>query len=310
MDEKVEKLRQQRKKGAVGWMEFLKLYTKYKQSYFCFVEGDDDGKYYEIRVCAILGNTEINVINSGGKEGVTRFKRILSESSDFELIKSMFFVDRDFDPPLNDPLIYETPCYSIENLYTTQSAFGRILTNEFGISRGEEDYERCINQFRVLQESFHNAVILLNSWMACQREISANAQLGNKKHPKLNINKINLRNFIDINIDSVIVKYNLETLLQKFPEVDNIPESMLESKISMFTKVDKQRVFRGKFEIEFLRSFLEVLKREKGYFLEERNTKIVLTKENILSDLSQYADFPDCLRTYISARNREFAVSS
>jgi len=68
----------------------------------------------------------------------------------------------------------------------------------------------------------------------------------------------------------------------------------------------RQKSFRGKFEIEFLFAFLQKLMSEANqgnypYFTRRVKVVLFLTKRTIISDLSQYADTPNCLYNYIES---------
>ncbi len=63
----------------------------------------------------------------------------------YEKYKLAFFIDRNFDISYNNVSslpVYETPCYSIENFYTTKKTLKNILTNEFNLS--EIDFAKTI----------------------------------------------------------------------------------------------------------------------------------------------------------------------
>ena len=56
----------------------------------------------------------------------------------------LFFVDSDFD--CNSDIIdfkdiYITPCYSIENLYLSDTTFERVLAAEFGLSDTTDEFK-------------------------------------------------------------------------------------------------------------------------------------------------------------------------
>ena len=43
--------------------------------------------------------------------------------------------------------IYQTPCYSVENFYTTIDSFSRIINREFGINSIEDDFAGCVADY-------------------------------------------------------------------------------------------------------------------------------------------------------------------
>jgi len=139
----IEKLRESRNNAIVIFIKFTRLKSKHNSSLFCCFEGDDS-KYYGSRIENIVqfNPDELHPFSCGGKEEVLKFYRMINKNNDYKEVKIAYFVDKDFDESiigLYNNKIYETPCYSIENLYTTTSAFKRILKSEFNFNESEPD---------------------------------------------------------------------------------------------------------------------------------------------------------------------------
>jgi hypothetical protein len=208
-------------------------------------------------------------------------------------------VDRDFDQSIYDmgiSKIYETPCYSIENFYTSVQCFSEILKNEFKLTESDENFERCISLYTKLQEEFHDAVELLNAWVACHRD----------KSSKLNISDMSVLRFLHIDLNQSIAIYTINDLYQMFPDMPIISQQELDTKKSELKLNTRQKSFRGKFEIEFLFAVLQKLMSEANqgnypYFTRKVKVVLSLTKRTIISDLSQYADTPECLYNYLES---------
>jgi hypothetical protein len=296
----VDKLRDSRGKAVTIFIEFTRLYKQYESALYCFFEGEDS-KYYGIRIKNIVRPEKDIYLNCNGKEGVLGIYRMLSSRNYYKNARTAYFVDRDFDQSIyiigiSGIRIYETPCYSIENFYTSVQCFSEILKNEFKLTESDENFERCIALYTKLQEEFHNAVELLNVWVACHRD----------KSSQLNISDITLLRFIHVDLKQVIATYTIEDLHNMFPSLPIILPQELDAKKSELSVNTRQKSFRGKFEIEFLIAFLQKLIDEANqgnYPHFTRKVKVVLkfTKRTIISDLSQYADTPDCLYSYLEA---------
>ena len=155
----VQALRESRKGATVIYTKFTRLRSKYNTSLFCCFEGDDS-KYYGWRIQTRL-NLDIDNLqffNCGGKSEVLRFYNMINKNNDYMHVNLAYFVDRDFDESIIDKYsneIYETPCYAIENFYTTISAIKRILKCEFNFDESEKDYYICLNLFIERQKEFH-----------------------------------------------------------------------------------------------------------------------------------------------------------
>ena len=192
--------------------------------------------------------------------------------------------------------IYETPCYSVENFYTSVKCFSEILRAEFKLTELDDNFERCISLYTKLQEEFHNAVELLNTWIACHRDRSSNLKISN----------LSVFEFIYIDLNQVLARYTVDDLSNKFPDIPQISQQELDTKKSELLANSRQKSFRGKFEIEFFRKILQKLIDEanKGnplYFTRKIKVVLSLTERNIISDLAQYADTPDCLYSYLES---------
>jgi len=301
------KLRFARDDKAVKFLEFIRLYSKDSQQVCCFFEGDD-AKYYCVRIHAILPNHSWSPINCRGKRQVLELYALISNHADYAKARTSFFVDRDFDPPLPSEVrkrVYETPCYSIENLYTTVDCFRRVLQSEFGITDGVHDgtaLEKCCELFQKTHQSFHEAITELNAWIWLQRNNNINTASA------LNLRGVKLDRFVGVSLGAITKRYTVAELKDVFPQAPAVDENTLVSKIVEFQSSDRRRLFRGKYEIEFLRLMLTKLMEdfrsaEPRFFPRQGKVKCTLSRENIISELSQYADTPECLREYLLSLN-------
>lgn len=299
----VEKLRESRKGAAVIFTEFTRLRNKFADSLFCCFEGDD-AKYYNHRIESFsrYSTDQIVLFSCGGKSEVLRMYELVNKNNDYDHVKFLYFIDLDFDPKLDKAIrekIYETPCYSIENLYTTLEAFKRVLKCEFNYHEADAEYETLVNLFLDRQQEFHSKTLLFNSWLSCQRDLSNNSQ-----SVRLNLNSFNLSQILPlIDLDNVEANYNLDSLERLFPHADKISKDIVDAKVDLFSKENCQSLFRGKFEIDFLFSFIEAIKIEfkkpNPRIRKKEGVQINQSKKNLISEFSQYASTPNCLSLYL-----------
>jgi len=293
----VNTLRASRDKAVVVFTQFTRLYKRDPSALYCFFEGEDS-KYYGIRIKNIIRPKKDFYLSCKGKEGVLGIHRMLSARKYYANIRAAYFIDRDFDKSISElglNGIYETPCYSIENFYTSVECFSEVLRTEFKLIESDENFERCVSLYIKLQEEFHNAVELLNTWIACQRD----------KSSELNISDISVSRFVNIELDEIKIEYVSDDLYTMFPGAIIISQEELYLKLRGL-RCSYQKSFRGKFEIEFLLTFLQKLSHEANqgnypYFTRKVKVVLSLSKRNIISDLSQCADTPDCLYSYLEA---------
>jgi Protein of unknown function (DUF4435) len=294
----VDNLRASRGKSVAVFVEFTRLYKQYESALYCFFEGEDS-RYYGIRIKNITRPKKDIYLNCKGKQGVLGIHRMLASRNHYRNTRAAYFIDRDFDQSIFSmglSGIYETPCYSIENFYTSVQCFSEILKNEFKLTESDENFERCVSLYKKRQEEFHDAVDLLNAWIACNRDRSS----------QFNISYLSVLRFIHDDLNQVIATYTIDDLSNLFPDTPVISQQELDTK-KYDLKVDtRQKSFRGKFEIEFLFAFLQKLMNEANqgnypYFTCKVKVVLSLTKRTIISDLSQYADTPDCLHRYLES---------
>lgn len=301
MTKLINTLRESRDLYSEKLRQLLLSYQKYPYALFCVYEGED-AKYYGVRIDALTAIEDRRQIPCRGKEDVLKlYDRVVSDEI-LSKSNTIFFIDRDFDGTRGRTYtdnIYVTPCYSVENLYVQHNAIRKILIEEYGIDAfsDSEEIDSLMALYMKLLEQFCQCLTTLNAWIILQRE---------KESPsaKLNLNNQKLNKLVSISLDKVEQLYGKDNLSSLFPESVDIDDSELSKKEKELRQEDKACVYRGKYLVEFLRVFLELIKADRQsespvHFKQKRNTKLNLSRVNILSELSQYAETPDCLRDFL-----------
>lgn len=299
----VEKLRESRDKAQVAFQEFGLLVGKYPNNMFCFFEGKDNA-YYIPRLRQYTD--KYYPIKCGGREKVLKVYNLIKGQKVYDKYTKAFFVDKDFNQPLplNIPPVYETPCYSIENLYVSESVFRQILINEFHLSEGSDTvYKTCMDLFMKRRTEFHESICLLNAWYSClidrrnNEGIETGVQL-DEKPPK---------GFLNISLERVSSNYDIDVIKSTFVNALEIDTEKLSNKLTEFEKCECHLYFRGKYELYFLIKFIHLL------LLDSNTTKKIFARkinfsfgdassinlEQALSIFSGYADTPPCLHNYL-----------
>lgn len=291
----LELVRGSRNSGVVAYTRYCQEKARNKDCLICFFEGEDK-KYYLSRIVQYTGYDYEHIVSyeCSGKDGVIyNFNKI-----DKRVGNTAFFIDRDYIPSgINDSHLYETPCYSIENFYTSISAFRRLIYTEFDLNPSDADTIRVCRDYELRLQEFHAIMLPLNAWLECQRATSGNYQ-------KLNLADFKIKKIVSkIAIDSVESRPDItvDTFSQFFPQADTIDNEVLNRKIESYEHINQSMLFRGKFEFEFLQKVIEslVLKNKNNqYFTSKR--KAVNLQVN-LSSISSYADTPDDLVQFLKA---------
>ena len=286
------------------WMEFIKMFGKDSNRLFCFFEGQDDVKYYGSLIESNIQNNKRENLWSRGKDGVLHLLNLVSGNEKYQRAWVAFFIDKDFDDEQDlpsDERLYITPCYSIENLYVTLTAFERILRDEFHLSDSDSDRQMTIRLYEARLEEFNDATEELNAWIYLQR-LAEKSQTGTR----LNLNDVNMKGLFDVKLTQVEKKYTFESLNEMFPNAAVVSKQEVAQQIVQFRGIDRTMHFRGKFLLEFLRIFIRNLttdrvSRNRNHFSERGKVKLNLSG-NLISELTQYADTPDSLKQFLSAR--------
>jgi Protein of unknown function (DUF4435) len=282
---------------SVIFHSFLLEYRKKDNTPICFVEGFDDSYYYRSRIEPRTNNMRAKFITCNGKQGVLDIFNEINERHEFKHCKLFFFVDRDFDKNISSDKIYITPSYSIENLYTSLESFKLILGDIFRRGETDTDYQNSITLFRKRQDEFHDIVQQLNALLACDRELSMD------KRSKASINGVTITEYVSIDIFNIKHNEKFTELIEIF---NHISQESLQKKMQEFQSLDKQKYFRGKFELQFFCSFIDKLAKDSNirnhekrqFFASRIKTDITLSKNPLLT-LSTYAHTPECLIDYI-----------
>ncbi|QXP54140.1 DUF4435 domain-containing protein [Cellulophaga sp. HaHa_2_1] len=289
-----ELLKRSQNSPTVAFHKFVLLHRKNKSDLFCFYEGKD-AQYYYPRIKDRYGDKHHPIICGNKKSVVKVFEKVQSK---YKTIKTAFFIDSDYDNKIYEDKIYNTPCYSIENLYCSESVLARILKNEFLLSEIDNEYKTIIELFNKNQKDYHNATKLFNMWYATAK---------NKAKAKNTITNVSLndkfpKDFVSLKIGTITSNYELKNIKEKYPDALEVSEEEIkEYELNVDNKKPFHQIFRGKYEIEFILTFLKFLIEDanKHKNILKNKTTLNIEKAQILSQLSQYSETPKCLIEYI-----------
>jgi len=298
-----EELRQSRNKPQVAFTEFANATRKNPEHLFCFFEGKDNA-YYVSRIKRFTEN--YYPVKCGGKQSVLDVYALITGKKEYRKYKFGFFIDRDFNTSIGakTPPIYETPCYSIENLYVSISVFKEILTNEFHLSEvSDSNFKKLVDLYEQRQKEFHNSVLLFNSWYACliEKRENENRQTGVTLDDKLP------NNFIDTSLNEVKSSYDFQKIKETFPNAIEVDYAEIEKKMKLFQGEEMHKVFRGKYELEFLIKMIREILKDSRTEKKVVSSKIDfsfgdgsnLGQQQTLNIFEAYAETPKNLLDYL-----------
>lgn len=292
----LEQMREKRGISEVLFKKFTEARGYFKTHAFCFYEGED-GKYYNSRVAQYWGSNFIPQV-AGKKKEVLKVMQKIQTDPLYNDVCTMFFIDRDYDESLantNDDL-FETPCYSIENLYAQESVFRRILQSEFGLNLMDPDYQKCLVDYQLRQNEFNQIIAKFNAVVKYQHQYA----------PEITcqFSKVKTTHLAHIEIDQVTKASRHDEQINKLKSKLNIDNELLEFlEKGLLTESIPHLVLRGKNQLDFLVTIIMRLKDLNfvgGYFSRKLNNVHINLTENRLSELSQYAITPPELEAFLS----------
>ncbi len=305
MLDRKEMMKQMAFSPVVNLISVLKAHSYDKSAIICVFEGED-AKYYGSRIDSIISNKNRKNVTCKGKSNLLALKKTVDNNINLKNVDILFFSDRDYDfDDLTNDSIYFTPCHSVENFYVNEETFKKIICDEYGVCsvKDKETFENVIGLFNKVHEEFCEVTLELNSWIMCQVEMSKS-----DSSIELNLNNTKITDFVDINLDCVNRKYDIESLHSLFKRSTPVNYEKLDSAKGILINNGLSNSCRGKYIIQFFRIFLdklnsEFIKKDSSIVQVNIKPKIILNDSNILSVLSQYARTPSCLNKYLLSHN-------
>lgn len=290
-------LTQKLEKTNIGVHRYLE--KKNDHSLFCFMEGKHDPDYYLGVIRSICGDDCI-IIVCGNKSNVldsyNNFFQI-----DHDRYRLAFFIDKDYDEPINNPNIFETDCYSIENYYCSPEAFKRILKYGIGVP-DDVDWRHDVIDFYMNQfHQFHQTVDLFNAFYSLLHKYEREKNV----FFKLNLDDSFPTELANTNVNKCSKLYTLQNILDKYGIEEKVmTEAEVIVEMNRLWALDPFKVFRGKFELDMLFKIMNYLINDANKNLcapiIRKKVSMHLNGKSLMSDLAQFADIPDGLRTYLA----------
>ena len=290
---RVQALKEATTSFSVKFLEFTRVASKDPSITVCFFEGKDE-KYYSSRLTDNLGDFKWHGIDSGGKKVVLEVFETISKHSTYSSSRALYFIDRDFEIWFSNPdpkSIYVTPCYSVENLYVSETALVRILSSEFGVTEfndNREGFRNCIKLFREFKKEVGEALYEFNCWVMAHRLMERDGRAPSS----INVRNVKTEDLVSVSFSGVYVKYDKNDPASPFRDHETLslcPLAIKEAKD--YLSLDQwPRQYRGKQVIDFFRSFLmgvkqDISQREPTYFKKRSKVHLSLSKEQIISEL-------------------------
>lgn len=282
---------------TVAFHKFVLLSKNRESDLFCFFEGKDS-QYYSSRA-KLITKRKCHPISCGNKKSVLATYDIFDAHSSYKNHLKAFFIDSDFDPPINKNGVYETPCYSVENLYVNSDCISEILKNEFLLIETDSQYIALMELFENELNVFSRETLLFNAWYATLKK---KKRLNGLKSTCVSLDDKLPKGFICLKIGTITSNYDLVKIKATFPKAIEVTEEEVNETIKELNSPLVSQKLRGKFQMWFLYTFLQFLidDANNSKVILENKTKFNIDRANIYTQLSQYATTTNCLESYLS----------
>lgn len=292
---RVEFLRAESHNVSVNFKTFMNIVNNH-QLPVCF-EGKDI-QYYRNKIEQYL-TENFGHITCNGKSKVLALKEEIQKNPQYKDKLCLYFVDCDFDDNksiYNHSDVYITPCYSIENLYTSNKVLGKVISDEFGINPNDNDQSELFN--KIISE--YNA--RKQEFFKCIDEFNFYVYMIKISQSDISYSDIKLSKIINVELDSISKKY---TCISEVLDIDNPNDFDLSKAREYFANKEPERYFRGKNNFQFLERFLNKLRDDATQKnitrkIFSKKTNIDFSINNLLSSISKYAETPQCLIDFLS----------
>lgn len=286
----------EKKKNEIEYDHKFKLKYDENFKYNIFVEGKDDIPFYQTHLKKLSGKDSIKPIECGGRKELIKYYDAFVKKEYCKNKNILFFIDRDYAiSSIGNRNIYITKGYSVENYFVSKKLLEDIIKNHFLIYETSV-ISKILSYYQNTLEKFHNNTLLLNAYLKlCRKYEYINEIKERKEFKDITINKL-----FDISYKECKVKKELLEIIESNEYQITLNDVIEES--SNFDKNNYRWEFRGKYELEFFKKFIDSLQSElrnaeNGDF--ENKYKIKFNIYNIFTQFSNNLTTPKCLSEYI-----------
>ncbi|MBN4910365.1 DUF4435 domain-containing protein [Staphylococcus sp. EG-SA-13] len=268
---------------------------------YCIVEGDEDIVFYHNKLQYYNDELKPRFIVAKNKEKVIKYSEIITKNKKWKDFKSLFFIDKDYDNVKYES-VFITDAYSIENYFVSSSVLEKILEYNFGIN-DEKIINEISNLFKNAQKEYHCLLLKINAFLKLQR-LKENKY---KEMKRLNLDKLKLNEFVEISLDGVIIKKNLDEFVKKVSDYYDFNDLEFNKVLNGFDSNRYIYDFRGKYEIHFFINFieriLEEINKKENRFGQKK--KIPRYQNDVIKRFISYSESPKNLKSYYDLRINE-----
>lgn len=285
-------------KFATAFMDFNEtLADNPRPLYFCFVEGYDRDYYHSI--VSHLLTPDNAFINCGGKSNVIKMHTRLSSNDAYSNIKTLYFVDRDYDD--NSTLgsyFFITDHYSVENYYCSESVLTNVLQNYCHINLHKEvkRVSAIRSDFNTWLTDFYNITKPFCAWYRTAHCRNVDRKdIDYKDSFPLRLAKIDRTGIV------LASPYDFESLNSDYNLTNPVTQQEYDEN---FQQINHIGDIRGKFVLQFMEAYilhLDMTAKKSGTLV-TKTFNFSSHRPTFMIRMVGCADISDKLKTYIINR--------
>lgn len=310
IEPRIEKMQRATRDPVVALHKFNKLRSRHPDDLVLVFEGYDDPVFYSVLADRCGFSEHYLVLVADGKDMVLGLRRLIAESAEAKRGTGVaFLIDNDYDGlkgHVSGPDLYCTPTYSIENLVADPSVLSKILYNEFKLQDPDlmPDVERNVSNYRRLIADFTKQVFDVNlliyfgriaSIATCGARIVEIEESATKLF-HINRETLQITSSCSGELAKTIVKFS-----------SDIDLKYLDGVRSDFQTLDPLTQWRGKYWLELLRVFVDILQEDrnsttpKHFKAGKGKVRLNLGSDTKFRILASVCGIPDCARAFFSS---------
>jgi hypothetical protein len=297
----IEVLREARNSAVAALQEFKVSYPKYPQAVHVFFEGQSDRAFYAGFLAARTGAiASVRTYDCKGKpQLLALYDRIRAQYGDSDRL--LFFLDKDLDDLLNielpnDPRVFVTETYSIENYLVCEEILHRWIDEAYRFSGVTFALDPVRSQFRMQLSRFHQLCTVVMAWVLTHRKAGTRPNLSNVQCSRLFA--FDDSGSIQRSPGAIAVLDQLTGVSTSAPMLSDIRRNARK-----LQSHHPKSYIRGKFELWFLVAFIrnleDLMKRVCAETGGSVRTSTVLHEANAIDLLAPRLQSPESLRTFL-----------
>ncbi|WP_216325004.1 DUF4435 domain-containing protein [Deinococcus aestuarii] len=240
----------------MAWNDFVRMNAKESRTLFVFVEGATDSAFYDFQIEKYDPSIKYEYIYCGNRDGVIATYNKVRNRTLLNSNKSIYIVDKDLHDYIGSPILntdfFVTPTHSYENLLIDTEPLSRLWRSGIFKGRVHINYQIIKKKFIYAWRKFSLLLRRFHAVVACYK-IDNNCELS----------RIKVKTYFkfDDNLNIFIEQDYLNKMYRRagITNPGSLDAQCISDIEDTMKRANPKAYVRGKFELEFVRLFLDKL---------------------------------------------------